>query len=749
MSNYEISRSHGVSSKNDGISLHDNKTEARKSGKTGSGKSVSVVEAPRRFQAPKLTNLAPVKFARRMIRQLGPRVDADQAKQAIDKLKGATIKPEVAEAFLDRIKFDHLGRIVGAVEPVGRFSPDELVKLQNGAIADPSRTNSPERRDAPRIETDVIVDFVVQLGDAARLETDGVKKGALQDLAKEFKTAWLKGDTGAASVAARLNKAAKMLGSINPDLSAAATSLRNEVEPAEDKALRRLSEALNGANPQSPELKTSIETVSTSIRAAFATGKSDAEKRTVLDEAIKTLTPISTELGAAAEKLRAAVGVQKPTTLYHDNVLGRRFETELVNVMVGNPPAPVLAAANKLGQGMLNELAKLSKNDAEFYLVGIAAKLKADSRPWASELPHVLAFIQDPSLENFKTMMTTNTSGFDVVKQSWVGVKFALTVPMPWGQTAIKNYNEVILPARSMTPSVLAPQSRDMPESISQMFAAINEAKQRMIGLPTTTKEYRARREAIRAAEAKLNSEDWSLLTLASASKLFSELRADLHTVDPTLANASQSIGMNLHKLAILNPSDPIPRLRVDVVGLQTDTFGTALPHQPRVLPDGASGVAWQSGPMMQAKINMSVEQPSPFEATGLAANRHFVSGASGSTNIMVHMASYFMQTDSELKMDDVFAGVMMFLTYDGGHSLSESTGTYRSLFADPRDVLGGAQAEILANRKAALETHVADFTELPNYFGSADTRNGVQTAVDEAFNRMTSAFDLVHVAQT
>lgn len=94
----------------------------------------------------------------------------------------------------------------------------------------------------------------------------------------------------------------------------------------------------------------------------------------------------------------------------------------------------------------------------------------------------------------------------------------------------------------------------------------------------------------------------------------------------------------------------------------------------------------------------------------------------------------------------DAFAGTMMFLTYDGGHSLPESVGTFHSILSDPRSlndpsITPEQRKEIIANRRQALQNTMLDYGKLHESFHSPETSQAVSSARELALDRVTNAF--------
>jgi hypothetical protein len=106
---------------------------------------------------------------------------------------------------------------------------------------------------------------------------------------------------------------------------------------------------------------------------------------------------------------------------------------------------------------------------------------------------------------------------------------------------------------------------------------------------------------------------------------------------------------------------------------------------------------------------------------------------------------------DPTFSLSDAFAGTMMFLTFDGGHSLPESLGTYNAILADARVTysqeagMNPERQAIFENRRAALNSFVLNYNRMTEFFISGETKQAVANAIDTAFEKTRAQFDEVH----
>jgi RTX toxin RtxA len=176
------------------------------------------------------------------------------------------------------------------------------------------------------------------------------------------------------------------------------------------------------------------------------------------------------------------------------------------------------------------------------------------------------------------------------------------------------------------------------------------------------------------------------------------------------------------------------------------------LPHH---LPN-KGGENWGSGENIQASVNVNVNAPTKFEENTLNNEQNTVNGASGSTNVMAFLYRHMLQNspktdkEPEINIHDAFAGTMMFLTFDGGHSLPESLGTFNSILLNG-PVLSGKSStteyekEYIGPREETLQNFNLKYHDIPKMFNSKDTAEATQNAIDSAFAETIKLFSEVH----
>ncbi|KTL60633.1 hypothetical protein AA106_12080 [Photorhabdus laumondii subsp. laumondii] len=161
----------------------------------------------------------------------------------------------------------------------------------------------------------------------------------------------------------------------------------------------------------------------------------------------------------------------------------------------------------------------------------------------------------------------------------------------------------------------------------------------------------------------------------------------------------------------------------VEITEKQTNDYGTALPYQPA----NNKHDDFLYGRKVAAGRILVPGWETRFEHNALAQGHSVVTGASGSTNIMVHLNNYIAseQIASEQPTFSVrqsYLNTLVFLVFDGGHSVNESLAVYRAL-----------QVTDDEQRKQLLNGYTANYRELVDIAGE-EGKVWVSQALDNAF---------------
>ncbi|MCT8346559.1 hypothetical protein LGZ99_04845 [Photorhabdus temperata] len=171
---------------------------------------------------------------------------------------------------------------------------------------------------------------------------------------------------------------------------------------------------------------------------------------------------------------------------------------------------------------------------------------------------------------------------------------------------------------------------------------------------------------------------------------------------------------------------------KVKLIEQQTDDYGTALPYQPA----GDKYDNFGYGRKVAAGRILTPGQETEFERNALAQGHSVVTGASGSTNIMVHLNNYIASKDPSFSADQGYLNTLAFLVFDGGHSVNESLAVYKAL-----QVKGD-------ERKQVLQSYTANYTDLIDIAGEASEK-WVKPALDNAFKKTQELYRKIKKHET
>uniref|UniRef100_UPI002B41234F MARTX multifunctional-autoprocessing repeats-in-toxin holotoxin RtxA n=1 Tax=Photorhabdus africana TaxID=3097554 RepID=UPI002B41234F len=406
------------------------------------------------------------------------------------------------------------------------------------------------------------------------------------------------------------------------------SAAEREAPKTESESLIAFMSRLEAANI--PEAESLIERV----RELWLTGQVTSK------ETIKLFNDAASQLQAYPElqvlvlSLQADAHRKKSTTQYIDNLFGRRFDSELAHTLVKTASPDAIAASRRIGQFLVQEFELYIQStvgstirDAQIAcrMQAFAEKIKQDIRPWFSRVPELTAFLQKPTLDNFKIMMTKVDNGFEMIKIPFLAVKMSNTGGMgshlsQWKAEADIFYREEIYKARSTS----------------------------------------------------------NTLT---------------HHADVTHT--------------------------VNLIQQQTNEYGIALPYQP----SGDQYEDFLYGRKVAAGSVLTPGQETVLERNALAQGHSVVSGASGSTNIMVHLNNYITSQDPTFPQEQAYLNTLAFLVFDGGHSVNESLVVYKAL------------QETGDERRQVLQNYTASYMDLMDIAGDKGKR-WINQALNSAFEK-------------
>ncbi|MEK9499312.1 MARTX multifunctional-autoprocessing repeats-in-toxin holotoxin RtxA [Photorhabdus sp. P32] len=340
------------------------------------------------------------------------------------------------------------------------------------------------------------------------------------------------------------------------------------------------------------------------------------------------------ELHALVLSLQTDAHRKKSTTQYIDNLFGRRFDSELAHTLVKTASPDAIAASRQIGQFLVQEFESYMQSTTgstvrdgqiAIRMQAFAERIKKDIRPWFSRVPELTTFLQKPTFDNFKIMMTKVDNGFEMIKIPFLAVKMSNIDGMglhssQWKAEADMFYREEIYKARS------------------------------------------------------------------TSSKL-------TNMADVTY--------------------------KVKLTEQQTNDYGIALPYQP----SGDQYEDFLYGRKVAAGRVLTPGQETTLERNALAQGHSVVTGASGSTNIMVHLNDYIASQDPSFSQEQAYLNTLVFLVFDGGHSVNESLVVYKAL------------QETGDERRQVLQNYTASYTDLMDIAGDKGER-WINQALNSAFEK-------------
>ncbi|AXE36429.1 RTX toxin [Chromobacterium phragmitis] len=160
--------------------------------------------------------------------------------------------------------------------------------------------------------------------------------------------------------------------------------------------------------------------------------------------------------------------------------------------------------------------------------------------------------------------------------------------------------------------------------------------------------------------------------------------------------------------------------IKVTLKEQQTRGYGTLLPHQ-QVEQQRHDG--FLSGRNVAAGRILTPGKETAFERNALSQGQSVVTGASGSTNIMVHLNQHLAGELDGFSPEQAYLNTLAFLVFDGGHSVNESLSVYQAL------------AETGDKRAEVLQNYTADYRDLIK-LAPAGSQESVEQALAAAFDK-------------
>lgn len=158
-----------------------------------------------------------------------------------------------------------------------------------------------------------------------------------------------------------------------------------------------------------------------------------------------------------AEDLYLHTQIDKEPAQYHENLYGRKFDSEVAHELIRTPPPALLDATRMLANTLIDRFdalfAQLDNVGQLDHLDGIHKMVDDDRRQWFSETLDLRYFADEPSIDALMNALEKVDDGFDVLKVNYLAVKLSMlgrdTAAKPWMDFADRNYDSVVRPQRS------------------------------------------------------------------------------------------------------------------------------------------------------------------------------------------------------------------------------------------------------------------------------------------------------------
>ncbi|GGZ01798.1 hypothetical protein ACFFTM_08685 [Pseudoduganella plicata] len=160
-----------------------------------------------------------------------------------------------------------------------------------------------------------------------------------------------------------------------------------------------------------------------------------------------------------------------------------------------------------------------------------------------------------------------------------------------------------------------------------------------------------------------------------------------------------------------------------------TAKAGITSHHQPDTVRTHPAEAAMHPGDRNRPKLH----DTSPELRSALQHGEPFVSGVSGSTNIVMHAVGHMLAKGGDIDAKDALLGTMMFLTHDGGHSMHEAMWVGNQL--DGKLGLG------MGMPGGDPAKYVSDYDSFIESFGPENGRDTLRAAADKAWQVTLNQF--------
>ncbi|OJA84446.1 hypothetical protein BGV49_22035 [Burkholderia ubonensis] len=160
---------------------------------------------------------------------------------------------------------------------------------------------------------------------------------------------------------------------------------------------------------------------------------------------------------------------------------------------------------------------------------------------------------------------------------------------------------------------------------------------------------------------------------------------------------------------------------KVELQEPRTRNYGTLLPHQQAIGQYNYED--FLEGHNFAVDRVLTPGYETQFERNALANGQTVVRGASGSTNLMVHLNRHIASKLSDFSQAQAYLNTLAFLVFDGGHSVNDSLAVYHALAAPEEQ------------RSHVLESYTANYHDIPSMLAGQEG-GAILRALNEAFDK-------------
>ncbi len=166
--------------------------------------------------------------------------------------------------------------------------------------------------------------------------------------------------------------------------------------------------------------------------------------------------------------------------------------------------------------------------------------------------------------------------------------------------------------------------------------------------------------------------------------------------------------------------------------------FGLRLHHHPKnePTPEFQNGKNWTT-----EKIH-NLSKPTAFEINASLNENTVVNGVSGSTNIMAFLNDHISRSDPSFSKEHGLLNTMMFVVYDGGHSINEVMAVHDVLQKVPEDRLRYQHHQhVLNERKEFLANYSMSYNDVINLGRQDGSSHQIYQALSSALEKTVDSY--------